>query len=456
MGSGRESVVVVIRGNAAARTPAREPESRRKTGPLRFRTAWVYAVVKPARNASPAAAAKSAGLRYVNDDDPGIARVASGKAFRYIDAEGRRVTDPATLGRIKRLAIPPAWTEVWICPREDGHIQATGRDARGRKQYRYHTDWRTIRDENKYARMIAFGKALPRIRRRVARDLRRKGLGREKVLASMVRLLETTLVRVGNEEYARTNGSIGLSTMRDRHVQVQRGRLQFEFKGKSGRRHHIELHDPRLAHIVRRVQDLPGQELFQYVDDEGRQQKITSEDVNEYLRQIAGEEFSAKDFRTWAGTVLAAIALRQLESFTTKAEAKKNLVAAIERVAERLGNTPAVCRKCYIHPVVLDSYLDGTTIDVILNQTEGAIAQGLTSLSGAEGAVLAFLQSQLRRGRPPPLLTTLRRSVAQARRRVRPRQGDRDPPREGRGTSGDGREAARSPGRKSPPSAHRK
>lgn len=426
---------------------------RPDTRPPRFHVGRVYALVKAAQNADPAAAAKSAGLRYVNDDDPGITRVAAGKTFRYVDARGRRVTDPGTLARIKRLAIPPAWTDVWICPRDDGHIQATGRDARGRKQYRYHADWRIIRDENKYARMIAFGKALPKIRRRVARDIRRKGLGREKVLATMVRLLETTLVRVGNEEYARANGSIGLSTMRDRHVQVQHGRLQFQFKAKSGRRCNIELHDPRVARIVRRVQDLPGQELFQYIDDEGRQQKITSEDVNNYLRQIAGEEFSAKDFRTWAGTVLAAIALRQLESFTTKAEAKKNLVAAIERVAERLGNTPAVCRKCYIHPVVLDSYLDGTTIDVILEQAEDTIAQGLTSLSGAEGAVLALLQAQLRRGRPPPLLTTLRRSVAQAHRRVRPDRGDRA--RDARGTSGGARAAARSPARRSPLSARR-
>lgn len=391
------------------------------------------------------AAAKSAGLRYVNDDDPGIARVGVGKGFRYIDADKRAVTDAATLGRIKRLAIPPAWTEVWICPQENGHIQATGRDARGRKQYRYHPDWRAVRDENKYERMIAFGKALPRIRRRVARDFRRRGLGREKVLATMVRLLESTLVRVGNEEYARTNGSIGLSTMRDRHVHVERGTLQFQFKGKSGKHHDIELHEPRLAEIVRRVQDLPGQELFQYVDEAGQRQKITSEDVNNYLREIAGEEFSAKDFRTWAGTVLAALALRQFEQFDTKAEAKKNLVAAIERVAERLGNTPAVCRKCYIHPVVLNSYLAGTTVEVILKKTEDALSHGLPRLSGAEGAVLAFLQDQLRSGRQPPLLTSLRRSVAQARRqRGRAR---------GRGTSGGARAGARSRARKSPPSA---
>ena len=394
------------------------------------------------------AAARSAGLRYVNDGDPGITRAGAGRAFQYRTPDGKRVTDVATLARIKRLAIPPAWSDVWICPREDGHIQATGRDARRRKQYRYHADWRTVRDESKYERMIAFGRALPRIRRRVARDLQRPGLGREKVLATMIRLLETTLVRVGNEEYARTNGSVGLSTMQDRHVDIQRGRLQFQFKGKSGKRHNIELHDPRIAKIVSQVQDLPGQELFQYVDDAGNQQDIKSEDVNAYLREIAGAEFSAKDFRTWAGTVLTAIALRQFERFDTKTQAKKNLVAAIERVAERLGNTPSVCRKCYIHPVILDSYLAGSTVDVILKRTEDALSHGLPSLSGAEGAVLAFLQNQLRR-KKPPLLTSLRRSVAQQRRlRARRPRGDRE-------ISGGARAAARSPARRSPLSARR-
>jgi len=401
--------------------------------------------------ADPVVAAKSAGLRYVNDDDPGIRREAAGKSFRYVDSKGRRINDPATLGRIKRLAIPPAWTDVWICPSANGHIQATGRDARRRKQYRYHSDWRAVRDENKYMRTLAFGKALPRIRRRVARDLKRNGLGRQKVLATMVRLLETTLVRVGNEEYARANGSIGLSTMRDRHVRVKSGRLEFKFKGKSGKEHEIEFHDARLAEIVRRVQDLPGQKLFQYVDDEGELQNVTSEDINNYLREIAGEEFSAKDFRTWAGTVLAAVALSQFEQFETKKQAKKNLVAAIERVAERLGNTPSVCRKCYVHPVVLQSYLDGNTVEVILKKTEDVLTHGLPQLTGAEGAVLAFLQTQLRRNQQPSLLTSLRRSLAQAgRHRGRARDGLR-----GRGTSDGVRAAARSRTHKSPPSKHR-
>ena len=376
-------------------------------------------------------AAKSAGLRYVSDDAPGIRRIKSGKSFRYRHDSGAAIADDKTLWRIKRLAIPPAWTDVWICPREDGHIQATGRDARGRKQYRYHPDWRAVRDETKYERTIAFGEALSRIRERVAADLKRPGLGRRKVLAAMVRLLESTLVRVGNEEYARNNGSIGLSTMRDKHVKVQRGTMLFSFKGKSGVHHTIELHEPRLAEIVRDVQDLPGQELFQYIDREGRQQKVSSEDVNEYLRSIAGSDFSAKDFRTWAGTVLAAMALAQFERFDTKKQAKKNLVAAIETVAERLGNTPAVCRKCYIHPAVLKSYLDGTTVQVLRAKADDTLKavgklrlqrdarNGLApgALSAAEKAVLKFLRDELKSGRKQPSLAeALKRSVGRGRR----------------------------------------
>ncbi len=397
-------------------------------------------------------AAKSAGLRYVNDGDPGLVREVRRGAFVYLDSQGRVVRDADTLARIKRLAIPPAWTEVWISPHAHGHIQATGRDARRRKQYRYHHDWRSARDEAKYERMVDFGRALPRIRQRVARDLKRPKLDRTRVLATVVRLLESTLIRIGNEEYVQANGSVGLTTLRDRHVRIRRGTLHFDFKGKSGQRHHIELHDPQLAAIVRRAQDLPGQILFQYLDDDGSQQRITSDDVNGYLREIAGEEFSAKDFRTWAGTVLAALALRQFERFTTKAEAKRNLVAAIERVAERLGNTPAVCRKCYIHPVVLDSYLAGSTVQVLLDRAEDALAHGLAKLSGVEGAVLAFLQTQLRRNRQPALLTALRRSVQQERvRRSAARRGVR----RARGTSGGAAAVSRSPRRRSLPSARR-
>lgn len=353
----------------------------------------------PAPDPEALASAQEAGLRYVTEATPGLTRELRGKTARYRGPDGRMVRDAATLARIKRLAIPPAWTEVWICPSANGHIQATGRDARGRKQYRYHAEWSAVRDGAKFERMIAFGRALPRIRRHVARDLKRRHLDRRKVLAAMVRLLETTLVRIGNEEYAKQNRSFGLSTMRDRHVRIRRGTLRFEFRGKSGKDHEIDLHDPRLAEIVRRTQELPGQDLFQYVDDEGQPQKIESADVNAYLREIGGEEFSAKDFRTWAGTVLAAIALRDLGKFETKAQAKKNLVQAIDNVARRLGNTPSVCRKCYIHPVVLDSYLDGVTLEQVRAKASAALAaagrNGGAELNDEERAVLAFLQRKL-------------------------------------------------------------
>jgi DNA topoisomerase I len=348
--------------------------------------------------------ARSAGLRYVSDANPGISREPSGKSFRYRGADGKLVSDPKVLGRIKRLAIPPAWTDVWICPYENGHIQAVGRDAKRRKQYRYHSEWQAVRDENKYERTIAFGQALPKIRAHVAKDLKAGGLGRRKVLAAIVRLLETTLIRIGNEEYARQNHSFGLSTMQDRHVSIQRGNIHFEFRGKSGVKHEIDLHDPRLASIVRQAQDLPGQDLFQYVDDNGEQQKITSDDVNTYLREIAGEEFSAKDFRTWSGTVLAAMALRQYEKFETKKEAKKNLTRAIEAVSERLGNTPSVCRKCYVHPVILNSYLDGTTVQVLEKKSAQVLKNASGKLNAEEVAVLNFLKERLEKGAAAPTL----------------------------------------------------
>lgn len=334
------------------------------------------------------------------DTSPGITREAAGKSVRYRDPEGKIVRDAETLARIKHLAIPPAWTEVWICPLAHGHIQATGRDARKRKQYRYHPEWQAVRDQSKYERMIAFGRALPAIRKNVARDLARPKLDRTKVLAAVVRLLETTLIRIGNEEYARQNRSFGLSTMQDRHVKIARGIIHFEFRGKSGKKHEIDLHEPRLAEIVRQAQDLPGQDLFQYLDEDGQPQKITSEDVNAYLREIAGEEFSAKDFRTWAGTVLAAMALRQFEAFDSKTQAKRNLVRAIEHVAERLGNTPAVCKKCYIHPVVLSSYLDGATVEVLKEKSEKVLRKDLASLNPEEAAVLAFVQQRLASSSP--------------------------------------------------------
>jgi DNA topoisomerase-1 len=308
----------------------------------------------------PEQSARAAGLRYVSDASPGIERLASGKSFRYVTPAGSAVRDTETLARIRSLAVPPAWRDVWICRSEDGHLQATGRDARGRKQYRYHPRWRETRDETKYGRVAAFLRALPRIRARVTRDLALPGLPREKVLATLVRLLETTFIRVGNQEYARENESFGLTTLRDRQVSVRGARLTFQFRGKSGVAHRIELSEPRLAAIVRRMQDLPGEELFQYVDEQGETRTLESADVNAYIKEAAGAEFTSKDFRTWAGTVLACQALRAIGPSASQAEAKRNIGRAVEAVAAKLGNTKTVCRKCYIHPLVIERYLAGT------------------------------------------------------------------------------------------------
>ena len=306
------------------------------------------------------AAARSAGLRYVCDDRPGIRREMGALGFRYIGPRGKVIRDPAVLKRIRALGIPPAWKDVWICTDRRGHLQATGRDARGRKQYRYHPDWRATRDETKFGRMQAFAAALPAIRARTTADLARAGLPREKVLATVVQLLEKSLIRVGNEEYARTNKSYGLTTMRDNHVEVGRSTLRFEFRGKSGKRHSVDVNDPRLARIVRQCRDLPGQELFQYIDDDGERRAINSADVNAYLKEITGEDFTAKDFRTWAATVLAATALRDADEARSERHAKKNVLVAIDAVAGVLGNTRAVCRKSYIHPAILDAYFNGS------------------------------------------------------------------------------------------------
>jgi DNA topoisomerase-1 len=341
----------------------------------------------------PVESAKQAGLTYVTEGRPGLARRRAGRAFIYLDTDGRRVRDRTTLARIRALAIPPAWRTVWICASPSGHIQAVGRDARGRKQYRYHPRWRETRDETKYARMLTFARALPRIRARVRADLARSGLPRERVLAAVVRLLETTLIRVGNEEYVRVNGSFGLTTLRGRHVAVRGATLRFHFRGKGGKEHAVDVRDPRLARIVRRCQDLPGQELFQYVDDQGRRQSIDAADVNAYLREIAGEEFTAKDFRTWAGTVLAALALAQVPSFTSARQARRNITRAVESVAARLGNTPAISRRCYVHPAVIEAYLDGVTLDAIRR----ASAKNGGGLSPTEAVVLGFLQQRLAR-----------------------------------------------------------
>ncbi len=345
----------------------------------------------------PAASARAAGLRYVRDDAPGIHRQRCGKGFRYLGPDGRPIRDEQTLGRIRSLAIPPAWTDVWICPQANGHLQATGRDTRRRKQYRYHRRWRAVRDEAKYDRLIAFAQALPRIRARVEADLAQPGLPRSKVLATVVRLLQTTLIRVGNEEYARNNGSFGLTTLRDRHVQVDGATVHFAFRGKSGIRHRIDVHDARLARVVRRCRDLPGQVLFQYLDDQGATQAIDSGDVNDYLRETAGREFTARDFRTWAGTVLAARALQEFTAFDSQAQAKRNVVRAVESVAKRLGNTPAVCRNCYVHPAIVDAYLDGSLVEALRQRVEQELSGDLHALSPEEAAVLAFLQERLKR-----------------------------------------------------------
>jgi DNA topoisomerase I len=344
-----------------------------------------------------AQSARLAGLRYVTERLPGVRRRRAGRGFVYVDTKGRRVRDPDTLRRIRALAIPPAWTDVWICPVPTGHVQAVGRDARRRKQYRYHARWRATRDETKYTRMIAFARSLPRIRARVDEDLARPGLPREKVLATVVRLLEATLIRVGNEEYARANRSFGLTTLRDRHVDVDGAQVRFSFRGKGGKEHTIDVRDRRMARIVRRLQDLPGQELFQYVDDSGERRSIDSADVNAYLQAIAGADFTAKDFRTWAGTVLAALALAEVRGFATQREAKRNIVRAVERVAARLGNTPTICRRCYVHPEVLQAYLDGETIRALKARTERAMGEGLQALDAEEGVVLGLLQQRLAR-----------------------------------------------------------
>ena len=360
----------------------------------------------------PPAAARAAGLRYVHDDRPGIRREAAKEGFRYLDARGEPVLDENTLARIKSLVIPPAWTEVWICPQANGHLQATGRDARGRKQYRYHPRWREARDEVKYERMLKFGQALPAIRAEVDRALKLSGLPREKVLATIVYLLEATMMRVGNEEYARTNKSFGLTTLRNRHAKVDGSDVEFSFRGKSGVYHKVKVHDRRLARIVARSRDLPGQELFQYVDGDGETHSIDSSDVNDYLRAITGEDYTAKDFRTWSGTVLAALALQEFEKFDSEAQAKKNIVRAIESVAEKLGNTPSICRKCYVHPAVLDAYLDGAALEVLRERTEETLQEDLHALQPEEAAVLAMLQQRLRHEQENPRPAAQRKKPA--------------------------------------------
>ena len=343
----------------------------------------------------PVESAKEAGLRYVSDELPGIRRRKRGKGFAYVGADGAPVRDEETLARIKALAIPPAWTDVWICASPRGHIQATGLDAKGRKQYRYHPKWHAVRDETKFARMQAFARALPTVRAHAEADLKKPGFPREKILAAIVLLLEKTLIRVGNEEYARENKSYGLTTLRNRHAIVEGATVRFKFRGKSGKEHLVALQDRRLAAIVRRLQELPGQALFQYVDDDGEEQRVDSSDVNEYLRAITGEDFTAKDFRTWAGTVLCTVALRTIERAPSDTQAKRNVAEVVKSVAARLGNTPAVCRKSYIHPNVIDAYMDGSMLDRLSEEVAEAAADAPGDLSPDEQSVLCLLRGRL-------------------------------------------------------------
>jgi DNA topoisomerase-1 len=345
------------------------------------------------RNTSPdpIESAQSAGLRYVSDTSPGIARKRAGKGFSYAGPDGERISDKKEIARIRSLAIPPAYTDVWICPHPNGHIQATGRDARGRKQYRYHPRWREIRDETKFGRMLEFSQVLPVIRERIERDLSRPGLSREKVLATVVRLLECTGIRVGNDEYARANRSFGLTTLRSHHVEISGSTLRFQFRGKGGKIHDVALTDRRLARIVTHCQAVPGETLFQYVDADNVRQTVDSGDVNQYLREITSQEFTAKDFRTWAGTIQAVAALQELGPAGTEREAKSAILKAIDQVAEQLNNTRAVCRKYYVHPAVFETYQAGAMLQALENGNGTAAAAAAAELSAKERAVVRLL-----------------------------------------------------------------
>lgn len=338
---------------------------------------------------------KKAKLRYVKDSNPGYTRKRVGRTFVFTTCEGRKVKSPVIISRLKRLAVPPAYTNVWYSKDPRGHIQAVARDSKKRKQYRYHPDWVSARDANKYDRICDFVRALPRLRAQVQKDLKLSGLPREKVLAAVVSLLEKTLIRIGNDEYAETNKSFGLTTLRDAHVDFKGASVRFKFKGKSHVVHDLEIEDPKLAKIVKKCRDLPGQELFQYLDEEGRVHDIKSDHVNEYIRQIAGEDFSAKDFRTWAGTLLASQALQEYREFSSQRDAQKKIMRAIESVAKRLGNTKAICRKCYIHPEVFSAYMDGDLARILDKKAKKILSSDLRSLRREEAAILVLLEKRL-------------------------------------------------------------
>ena len=393
---------------ARARTvapPRRHPSRKRAVARATLGIAKAVGLVRPLRKkplpTDPVLSAKAANCRYVDDSGPGITRAKAGKGWKYLTPHGKLIRDREVVARINSLAIPPAWTKVWICPDVSGHIQATGRDVRGRKQYRYHPRFREVREETKYERMMQFAETLPVIRAKVDEDLSLPGLTRNRVLATVVRLLEITLIRVGNEEYARDNGSFGLTTMRTRHVDITTSSIKFRFRGKSGKEHAVKVQDRRLARVVARCNDLPGEVLFQYLDDDGTRHSVESSDVNEYIRSITGAELTAKDFRTWAGTVLAAEALRELAAHGAKAT-KKDIVAAVKDVSRRLGNTPTVCRKCYVHPQIFDAYLDGHLATALQPSAEQELGENLPALSSAEAAVLLLLRDRLAGKRPVP------------------------------------------------------
>lgn len=345
----------------------------------------------------PIETAEAAGLRYFTDSRPGIRRKRAGKNFTYIAADGTTIREPKQLQRIKGLGIPPAWTDVWICPSPRGHIQATGRDAKGRKQYRYHEQWREVRDETKYSRMIAFGETLPLIRERTDHDLTLHALSHDKVIATAVQLLDATAIRVGNEEYARENQSFGLTTLRHQHVDVEGSTIRFHFKGKSGKDHEVDIADKRLARAIKRCEEIPGQELFQYFADDGRRVPVDSVDVNDYLRQVTGQNFTAKDFRTWHGTVTAARTLYELGPPESATRARATITAAIKAAADHLGNTPAICRKAYVHPGILDAYAEGNFFPTWMQILEGNATPVRPGLDPTEVATLAVLESRLDR-----------------------------------------------------------
>lgn len=344
----------------------------------------------PERSLNGQESAEQAGLRYVTDDDPGIRRIRQGRGFRYVDERGEAVQDDRTLARIRALVIPPAWTDVWICRSPRGHIQVTGRDERGRKQYRYHAEWQTLRGKTKYERMLAFGRTLPAIRRQVQTDLDVRGLPKRRVLAVVVLLLDETRMRVGNESYAKENKSYGLTTLRDRHVQISGSEMTFRFRGKGGKEHRVAMSDRRIASLVKRCQELPGQVLFQYENGDGTCHPIESADVNDYLKEIAGDDYTAKDFRTWAGSVIAADYLRRLPPPASETEAKREIVAAVDVCAKQLGNTRAVCRSSYIHPAVLDAYTSGELGD-IEPSGDGLSRRDAKELDDEERFLLALL-----------------------------------------------------------------